>query len=324
MVMKTTMVFVFLLLFGCNTNKNEQKSVDNQNNSKTEVMSPKQNTSPLISASELLRIYQNEAIVLIDTRMGKDIKNTYQQRHLSGALHVNLNEQLSDIKEDAANGGRHPLPSMEKFSETLTSLGISPESHVILYDDTNGAIASARFWWMLKAIGHKKVHVLDGGLQKAEKVGFPMGSSVETPKTVSPYKVSEWKLPMATIDEVEKISQDKEHLVIDVRAQERYNGETEPIDLVAGHIPGAVNVPFSTNLDENGLYLSPDSLKEKYQKLIGSRSIENVTVHCGSGVTACHTILAMAHAGIEIPNLYVGSWSEWSRNNKTIATNLKE
>ncbi|MDB4293033.1 sulfurtransferase [Maribacter sp.] len=287
-------------------------------------MSPKQNKSPLISASELLSIHQNEDIVLVDTRMGKDIKNTYQKSHLSGALYVNLNEQLSDIKENAANGGRHPLPSIEKFSKTLTELGITPKSYVILYDDKNGAIASARFWWMLRAIGHEKVQVLDGGIQKAEKVGFPMSSSLESPKTVSPYEITGWKLPMATINEVEKNSQDAAHLVIDVRAQERYNGETEPIDLVAGHIPGALNVPFSTNLDENGLYLSRDILKEKYQKLIGSRSIENVTVHCGSGVTACHTLLAMAHAGIEIPNLYVGSWSEWSRNNKTIATNLKK
>jgi thiosulfate/3-mercaptopyruvate sulfurtransferase len=287
-------------------------------------MAINKNKSPLISASDLMKFRHNEDVVLIDTRMGKNIKNIYQQKHLSGALHVNLNEQLSDIKADAANGGRHPLPTTEKFSKILLSLGINPKSHVILYDDKNGAIASARFWWMLKAIGHDNVQVLNGGLKEAEKAGFPMNANIETPKTVVCYEIDEWKSPITTIKEVEKNSQDKEHLVIDVRAHERYNGETEPIDLIAGHIPGAVNVPFSTNLDENGLYLSPSELKMKYQKLIGSRPIENITVHCGSGVTACHTLLAMAYAGIELPKLYVGSWSEWSRNNKTIATNLKE
>ncbi|WP_350291571.1 sulfurtransferase [uncultured Croceitalea sp.] len=274
----------------------------------------------LISASELLSIYKNENVVLVDTRMGKDIKKNYLQEHLAGALHVDLNEELSDIKEDVANGGRHPLPSIEQFSKTLSSLGITPESHVIAYDDKNGSIASARLWWMLKAIGHKNVQVLNGGLKEAVKVGFPMSSNIETPKSVAPYYIDSWKLPVATIKQVEKISKDKEHLVIDVRAKERYNGEMEPIDLVAGHIPGAINVPFSSNLDENGLFLPPKALKEKYQKVLGSRSAKNVTVHCGSGVTACHTLLAMSHAGMEIPNLYVGSWSEWSRNDMPIAT----
>ncbi|MFS4493157.1 sulfurtransferase [Maribacter sp. 2308TA10-17] len=282
------------------------------------------NKSPLISASGLLNIHENEDVVLIDTRMGKDIKKTYQKNHLFGALHVDLNEQLSDIKENLANGGRHPLPSIEKFSRTLKSLGISPKSHVVIYDDTNGAIASARFWWMMKAIGHNKVQVLNGGLKEAIKVGFPIGSKVETAKEVAPYEIDDWKLPMTTIDKVEKNSESTEYLVIDVRAKERYNGETEPIDLIAGHIPGAVNIPFSTNLDDNGLYLPSSVLLEKYQKIMGSKSIENVTVHCGSGVTACHTLLAFAYAGIEFPNLYVGSWSEWSRNKKAIATNLRE
>ena len=279
---------------------------------------------PLISASDLLKIRENNNLVLVDTRMGKDIKASYRQNHLKGALHVDLNTDLSDIKEDFSNGGRHPLPSLKIFSSILTSLGINSDSHVVAYDDKNGSIASARFWWMLKSIGHDKVQVLNGGLKEAEKVDFPMSAKVEIPNKVAAYKIEDWKLPIITINELEKISEDKSYLVIDVRASERYNGETEPIDLVAGHIPGAVNIPFSTNLDENGKYLSPSKLKEKYLKVLGNRPMQNVTVHCGSGVTACHTLLALAHAELEIPKLYVGSWSEWSRNNKAIVTNLQD
>lgn len=280
---------------------------------------------PLISAEELLTIRHDNNLVLIDTRMGKDIKTIYLENHLKGALHVHLNNDLSDIKENLANGGRHPLPSIEKFSKILTNLGISPDNHIVIYDDKSAAIASARLWWMLTAIGHEKVQVLNGGLKEALRVGYPTSSGKETPAKVAPYSIANWKLPIKTMNEVEKISQDNDYLVIDVRAKERYNGEVEPIDLIAGHIPGATNIPFtSTNLDENGLYLEPSILKEKYEKIIGSKPMENVTVHCGSGVTACHTLLAMAHANLEIPNLYVGSWSEWSRNNKTIATNIKQ
>ena len=123
---------------------------------------------------------------------------------------------------------------------------------------------------------------------------------------------------MAEIDEVEKVSQDKNYIVIDVRDAARYNGETEPIDLIAGHIPGAINVPFTANLDENGLFLPKNELKEKYSAVFGGIKSENIIIHCGSGVTACHSLLAIAYAELEIPKLYVGSWSEWSRSNKKI------
>ena len=125
---------------------------------------------------------------------------------------------------------------------------------------------------------------------------------------------------MATIEEVEENSTKSNYIVIDVRETARYNGDIEPIDLVAGHIPGAINIPLTENLDVNGLFLLPSTLKEKYGKL--ADTTENVIIHCGSGVTACHTVLAFAYAGLKIPKLYVGSWSEWSRNNKPIATNL--
>jgi thiosulfate/3-mercaptopyruvate sulfurtransferase len=281
-----------------------------------------QNIPPIIQSAELLKLYKSENLVLIDARSGKNAKANYEEKHLAGALFVDLESQLAEIKEDASNGGRHPLPKIENFAKTLSDLGISEKSHVVIYDDKNGANAAARFWWMLKAVGHEKVQVLNGGFQAAEKINFPTSSKTEIINKTASYKVDNWKLPTATIDEVETVSEDKNHIVIDVRETSRYNGETEPIDLIAGHIPGAINIPFTENLDENGLFLSPTELKEKYKNIFQDVKSENIIIHCGSGVTACHTLLAIAHARLEIPKLYVGSWSEWSRNDKKIGTKI--
>lgn len=278
--------------------------------------------APIIKVSELFQIYQSENVVIADVSNGKEAKLNYDTKHLDGAIFIDLNTQLADIKEDLSLGGRHPLPKITDFLQTISNLGISPESHVIIYDDKNGANAAARFWWMLKAIGHEKVQVLDGGFQEAEKQDFPMSAKPTLLKSANYHQIDQWQLPTATIEEVENVSQSANHLVIDVREQGRFNGEFEPIDLIAGHIPGAKNVPFAKNLDENGLFLAPDVLKTKYKNIFGNIQSENIIFHCGSGVTACHSLLAIAHAEMEIPKLYVGSWSEWSRNNKPIATNL--
>jgi thiosulfate/3-mercaptopyruvate sulfurtransferase len=280
--------------------------------------------SPIIQATALLKLHKSENLVLIDARSGKNAKANYEEKHLDGALFVDLENQLAEIKEDASKGGRHPLPKIEDFARTLSNLGISEKSHVVIYDDKNGSNAAARFWWMLKAVGHEKVQVLDGGFQAAEKINFPTSSKTEIINKNPLYKVGNWKLPTASIDEVENVSQDKNHIVIDVRETSRYNGETEPIDLIAGHIPGAINIPFTENLDENGLFLTPNELKEKYKKIFQNMKSENIIVHCGSGVTACHSLLAIAYAELEIPKLYVGSWSEWSRNGKKIATKTEK
>ena len=274
----------------------------------------------LIEVEELVKIKDKQHLILVDARYGKTAKEDFRKGHLEHALYVDLNTDLSDIKEHAAEGGRHPLPSLEKFSKTLTKLGITPESHVIIYDANNGALAAARFWWMLTAIGHQKVQVLNGGFSAATKAGYPVSTEIIPPKTAAAYQILEWKAPMVLMDEVEAMAKNADYKVIDVRARERYLGNTEPIDLVAGHIPGAMNVPFSGNLDKQGRFLSSERLQAKYQEILGATPIENTAVHCGSGVTACHTLLAFAHAGFALPNLYVGSWSEWSRNNKPIAT----
>ena len=274
--------------------------------------------SPIIQANELLELYKTEEIIIVDAGS----QENYQEKHLDTAIFIDLSSQLAGVKADAKNGGRHPLPTIEQFAETLKNTGINNDSHVIIYDDKNGSNAAARFWWMLKSVGHKKVQVLNGGIQQAEKIGFPTNNKTATPKSVAGYKTKHWQLGIADMKEVEENSQNENHLVIDVRENGRYRGEFEPIDLIAGHIPGSINIPFSTNLNDEGEFLSPNELKRKYQEIFGETNSENIIVHCGSGVTACHSLLAMDYAGLEIPKLYVGSWSEWSRNNKEIATEI--
>ncbi|HMP32172.1 MAG TPA: rhodanese-like domain-containing protein, partial [Saprospiraceae bacterium] len=140
--------------------------------------------------------------------------------------------------------------------------------------------------------------------------------------SANPLPIDHWTLPIADMEEVEGAAEQEQYKVIDVREAKRYNGEIEPIDLIAGHIPGAINVPYAENLDDRGLFLDPNILKEKYEKVFGDVDPKNVIFHCGSGVTACHSILAVAYAGFELPKLYVGSWSEWSRNEKKMVCEI--
>lgn len=275
--------------------------------------------SSIINVQDLTALQNVSEIILIDARAGINAEENYKTEHLKKARYVDLNKDLATV-ENPANGGRHPLPSFAKFSEVLSKLGIMPSSYVIIYDDKNGSNAAARFWWMLKAAGHEKVQVLNGGLQEAVKAGFPVSNQPESFKPAEKYPISEWKLGLATIDEVETARNNSQNIVIDVRDKNRFDGLTEPLDLIAGHIPGAINVPFSENLDENGLFKSPEILAKKYDAILENKSSQNTIVHCGSGVTACHTLLALDYAGIEIPKLYVGSWSEWSRNDREMAT----
>lgn len=272
----------------------------------------------IIKTGDLLQLKQQNDFVLVDARATKDAREQYGQSHLAGALFVDMEEDLATKTANAANGGRHPLPSPEKFSAVLNRLGITLESHIVVYDDKNGANAAARFWWMIRAAGHKQVQVLDGGIQAALAAGFPTSAKKEEPANTGNYSFGEWQLPLATIEEVEQAAQQIDHLVIDVRDAYRYNGESEPIDLVAGHIPGAMNIPFSGNLDENGFFLPPEELLKKYKTALDGKEPGNIIVHCGSGVTACHTLLAMDIAGLDIPKLYVGSWSEWSRTGRQV------
>lgn len=276
--------------------------------------------SPIIQPEELN--LNKENIIIIDAGSGKPAHENYLQKHIEGALYVDLNEDLAEIPAHAKNGGRHPLPQLEKFLDVLQHLGIQENSHVIVYDDKNASNAAARFWWMLKSVGVEKVQVLDGGLQNAEQSGITINSNKVEAKEAKRINIKEWKLPTVDLNFIEENSEKEDFIVIDVREKDRYDGKTEPIDEIAGHIPGAINIPFKENLNEDGTFKDAELLKEKYSKIVQNIPSNNIAIHCGSGVTACHTLLALYYAGFEIPNLYVGSWSEWSRNDQPIAKNI--
>ncbi|MDO3641532.1 sulfurtransferase [Mucilaginibacter sp. L3T2-6] len=273
--------------------------------------------SPLIEIND--PAFNDPDIVLIDARGGQDSRQRYLGGHLENAIHADLDKHLAAKVTDASQGGRHPLPDVSEFSALLGSWGITPQSHVIIYDDKSAAFAAARLWWMLRALGHEKVQVLNGGLQAANRAGITLNTEEYTPVPVKPYHTHGDYAGTVDIDEAGEAAQDDSRLVIDVREKPRYLGQTEPIDLIAGHIPGAVNLPYILNLDADGKFLPADVLRSLYNDTIGNVAPEDVIVHCGSGVTACHTLLGMAYAGITEPKLYVGSWSEWSRRDLPMA-----
>lgn len=277
--------------------------------------------SPLISPEELKHL-NGENVVIIDAGSGDSAFESYLKEHLDGALYVDLNKDLAEIPHHAKNGGRHPLPGLEKFATVLQKLGIGETSHIIIYDDKNGANASARFWWMLKSAGLQKVQVVNGGFLAAKKAGLNLNSAKSEAENVEKIHLKEWKLPTVDLHFMAENSKNKNFLVIDVREKDRYDGRSEPIDEIAGHIPGAINIAFKENLNPDGTFKDAELLKKVYSAYFDTFNKEKITVHCGSGVTACHTLLALDYAGFEIPNLYVGSWSEWSRNDRAIATNI--
>lgn len=277
--------------------------------------------SPLIEIEELRS--EKGPVILIDARAGADARQRYDAGHLQGAQFADLDKDLALLPQNAANGGRHPLPPIETFAKKLGEWGITPDSHVVVYDDKAAAFGGARLWWMLRAIGHKKVQVLNGGLKAAIDAGISLSTEPYIAPFLAAYPAPSNFAGTVDIEETGKAAKDSHKMVIDVRETPRYLGQTEPIDLVAGHIPGAENMPYTLNLDEKGKYKSPEELKAAYEKLLSNVKPDDVIVHCGSGVTACHTLLGMDYAGITGPKLYVGSWSEWSRRDLPIATDQK-
>ncbi|HWN71221.1 MAG TPA: sulfurtransferase [Haliangium sp.] len=264
-----------------------------------------------MSAAELAAL---EGILLLDVRSGAAGAQAYREGHLKGALHVDLDRDLAAPVTDPKHGGRHPLPDVATFCATLGRLGVSPDSDVVLYDDKGGSNAAARLWWMLRALGHGKVRVLDGGIAAAKAAGLPVTAEPAIPAPVAPYPATRFDAPVASHRDVDMARQDPTRCVLDVRAAERFAGVHEPLDPVAGHIPGAVNLPLSENLDADGRFKSADELRAQYSALLAGRDPTRLIVHCGSGVTACHTLLALDRAGMDGAALYVGSWSEWCRN----------
>ncbi|HKG08388.1 MAG TPA: sulfurtransferase [Pedobacter sp.] len=267
--------------------------------------------SPLIEITDP-RI-SDPATILIDVRAGASAHDRYLAGHLPKAIFATLDDDLAAHPDDPAFGGRHPLPALTHFSETLGRWGITPESHVVVYDDKNAAMGAARLWWMLQAIGHTRVQVLNGGLKAATDHGLELSTENYQPVHLADYPVPEQYSNTADMEEVSNAVKDDNRVVIDVREAQRYLGYTEPLDLVAGHIPGAVNLFYAESLSPEGKYLSPQTLAGLYSGTIGNVNPGQVIIHCGSGVTACHTLLGMEYAGIIGAKLYVGSWSEWSR-----------
>lgn len=256
----------------------------------------------------------------VDARSGPGARAAYETAHVKGSVFADLEKDLARVGPDAAQGGRHPLPAAGDFAQWLGENGITPDSVVVVFDDKGGANAAARFWWMLRALGHQQVAVLSGGWQALTDAGWPITQEPSHPIAQAPYPADSWIWPTVSMEQVAAAVQDPEKLVVDVREAFRYRGEKEPIDLVAGHIPGAVNIPYVENLDESGHFLSAEALREKYRLSLAQHAPANVIVHCGSGVTACHTLLALDHAGLTGAALYTGSWSEWSRNPQPVAT----
>jgi thiosulfate/3-mercaptopyruvate sulfurtransferase len=241
---------------------------------------------------------------LVQTEKGRE---AYAAGHIPGAYFLHLDEVLSGAK--TGRNGRHPLPAPESFIAKMEALGLSDTSRVVAYDDAGGMYA-ARLWWMLRWIGFESVSVLDGGIQTWTQAGF--GLSTEAPAARTPGKLSRKPLlPVANADELLAALGSDQLLIVDARAADRFRGENETMDPVGGHIPGATNRPFRDNLAEDGRFKPVQQLREEWLKVFAGRAPADVVAQCGSGVTACHNLLALEAAGLGGVRLYPGSWSEW-------------
>ena len=236
-------------------------------------------------------------------RWGED---QYLAGHVTGAVFLHLDRDLSAPK--TGRNGRHPLPSAYHAAETFSRAGVDATSQVVVYDQNNGMYAS-RAWWMLRWLGHRAVALLDGGFDRWVREGRPVTTDVPSPRPTSftPAK----PLPVADAREILASLPRRGLVVVDARAPERYRGETEPMDPVAGHIPGAINRYLGENLDIDGTFKDARTLRREFDALLGDAKPDTVVHHCGSGVSACHNLLAMAIAGYPETRLYPGSWSEW-------------
>ncbi len=270
--------------------------------------------TPLVSAS-WLRDHMGD-VVLIDARATPSAHTDYLAAHLPGARFADLERDLSAAGEPA-QGGRHPLPSLASWCATLGRLGVAPGAKVVVYDAAGGILAAARAWWMIRAVGHADVALLDGGLAAATDVGISLSDLVPRATSLGAYPATEWLLPTVEADEVERRRVDPTWRVVDVRAPERFEGRSEPLDPIAGHIAGAINLPCAANLTD-GRFLDASTLRARFEEALVAP--EQTIVSCGSGVTACHTLLALEFAGLPGAALYVGSWSEWCRSERGKAT----
>ncbi len=281
----------------------------------------------LISASELQALDADPAQSMIFD-CSFDLSNPawgeqqYRKAHIAGAAYANLDTHLSDKgtvapdgrlvpHADAASGGRHPLPSREKFAMWLSSTGFSNGMQAVVYD-RNQSLYCGRLWWMLKWVGHDAVAILDGGLQAWQATGGAVSAGEEPARFQSNFALNPPLRKLATTRQVLDSLPTRTRTIVDARAPSRYRGEVEPMDPVAGHIPGAINREFASNVDETGRFKSAALLKKEFDQLLGNTQPDSVIHQCGSGVSAVTNLVAMEIAGFGPSALYAGSWSEWS------------
>ena len=266
----------------------------------------------LINPNQLFQNINNPNWVIVDSRFWLEDtekgRRDYLAGHIPGAIYAHIDEDLSSLPVLGMTG-RHPLPPAEEFSAKLSAWGIDSTVQVVVYDDRGGIIAG-RLWWMLRWLGHNSVAVLDGGIPRWKREGFPTTDDfpVQQPRFFVPNPQQDM---LVDAEEILGRFGDPNYLLIDGRASERYRGEIEPIDAVAGHIPGAVNLPISENLDDQGNFKKKKELRARYKKFLTSKPTKKIVNYCGSGVTSVHNILAMMHAGLGDGQLYLGSWSDW-------------
>ena len=275
----------------------------------------------LVSPSTLAQYLNDPNWVVIDCRFdltdpGKG-ETQYRTGHIPGARYAHLDRHLSGPK--TGTNGRHPLPDTDVMARTFGELGIAPHTQVVAYDADSGMFAG-RLWWMLRWMGHDAVAVLDGGLARWQREGHPVRGGVESSTAVH-FKGAPrpgWRL---TVDEVAAGLDNTSRLLVDSRTPDRYRGIGETLDKVGGHIPGAANYFFQQNLADDKSFKSPDELKAQWTPILQGRDPKDVVVYCGSGVTACHNLLALEHAGIHGVKIFPGSWSEWSSDpSRPVAT----
>ena len=266
--------------------------------------------SPLISTTELAAIINEPNLVIVDSR--HDLMNpalgseAYAAGHIPGAIYLSIDDDLSGAK--TGSNGRHPLPTPEAFAVTLGAKGIGNASKVVVYDQGT-AMFVGRLWWMLRWLGHTDVWVLDGGIAQWQKEG----RATETRANARAATTFAGKLDDSmrlTAAQTHALLADPSRRILDARAAERYRGEVEPVDPVAGHIPGAFNRAFPNNL-RDGLFKPADELKAEFAAILAGRQPGQLIHQCGSGVSACANMIAMEHAGLNGSKLYAGSWSEW-------------
>jgi len=250
----------------------------------------------------------------------------YRKAHIPAAVYAGLDSALSDpgVVEpdgrqhphpDAASGGRHPLPSRERFATWLSSVGFANDMQAVVYD-RQGANYCGRLWWMLKWAGHDAVAVLDGGLQAWEAAGGQLAQGPEAAHFQSNFELRNPLATLVTTKQVQSALRGHKHAIIDARAAPRFRGEVEPLDPVAGHIPGALNRPFAQNMGPDGRFKPAAQLRAEFEHLLAGRDPASVVHHCGSGVSAVPNVLAMEVAGLGPTGLYAGSWSEWCSDPK--------